>query len=86
VSAAGTVTSRAGITGWLGGAGHGPAAAYRHCFIVLGEEDGEFALDMLAAASRAGYGLICLGHAAQCVELVAAILTDVFVNWHEHLD
>ncbi len=72
----GAVTAAAIGAGGLGHAGHGFAAA-------LGEEVGDLAFDVLAAAVVTGHGQIGLGHGTEDFELVAAILTDVFVNGHE---
>jgi hypothetical protein len=68
----------AAITGWLEHAGNSFAAA-------LGEEDRKFALGMLAAAFRTRDGSVGLIHRADRLEDFFAILTDIFVNWHNHL-
>ncbi len=76
--AVGTIASGAGRAGGFGHARHGFAAAF-------GEEIGDLALGVLAAAVDAGEGQVGLRHGAEGFELVMAILTDVFVNGHEDL-
>jgi hypothetical protein len=52
---------------------------------AFSEEYGDFALDFFPTAFTAGHGSICLGHGAQCIEFVIAILTNILINWHKHL-
>ena len=67
------------ITGRLGHAGNGLATA-------LGKEGRELALGMLPTADSTRGGRVGGAHRADGLENFFAILTDIFVNRHIHLN
>ena len=78
VCAVRAMAAAAVITGWLGHAGNSSPAA-------LGEENGQLAPGMLPAADCTRDGRVGLIHRSDRLEGFFAILTDIFVNWHNHL-